>query len=291
MGEAEVHALFGRPMPVFADVSRWRKFGLSGSDASRWLNDIVTNRVDDLRPYKTRRTLLLDRTGHVRADFHVFAMPDDSFVIVQDAVQPRPAGELMIPYVLSADVTITDQTAELGLLCHPHSGRVMTIEGWSPGVLGSGFDQIVPAAGIDERRTSLGNFLEASEQDLEVWRIQRGTPRFGVDFDEGWLPSEADLDDLIDTTKGCFLGQESVARVRNLGHPPRLVLAFHGAGEVLPMALVLADGEEVGRITSVAPLGGGEGTACIGWVRWEAREASLTTDRGVPLRARSDHAA
>jgi len=288
MGEAEVRALFGRPEPVFADLSRWWKFGLFGSGTSTWLNDIVTTGVDELRPYETRRTLLLDRTGRIRADFHVFVMPDESLLVVQDPVQPRPAADILAPYVLSADVTITDRTTDLGLICHPRTGWTM-VEAWSPGVLENGFDQLIPAGQVGERRKEMGAHLEASEQDLEVWRILRGQPRFGVDVGEDALPSEAGLDYLVDTSKGCFLGQESVAKVRNLGHPPRLVLPFHAGGQVYPMALIHADGEEVGRVTSVVPFDDGEGTACIGRIRWEAREAHLTTDRGVLLRVRSDH--
>jgi folate-binding protein YgfZ len=273
-------------MPVVADLSRWWKFEVSGSDARSWLNDIVTNSVDDLSAHETRRTLLLDRTGHIQADLHVFAMPDESLLLVQDPVQPRPIGELLAPYVLSSDVQISERTSELGLLCHPHAGHVLIVEAWHPGILDSGFDQVIPAAEVDARRPRSPTFLSASEQDVEVWRILSGRPRFGVDMSEDALPAEAGLESLIDTTKGCFLGQESVARVRNLGHPPRLVRPFRAAGRVYPMALILAGGEEVGRITSAVPLDDGEGTACIGNIRWDARDAHLMTTGDFPLAVR-----
>ena len=61
------------------------------------------------------------------------------------------------------------------------------------------------------------------ERAFEIWRIGRGDPRMGVDFEAGALPAEAGLERLIDVTKGCFLGQESVAKVRNLGHPPTVL--------------------------------------------------------------------
>jgi folate-binding protein YgfZ len=101
-----------------------------------------------------------------------------------------------------------------------------------------------------------------------------------VDFGDDWLPSEAGLDDLVDTTKGCFLGQESVAKVRNLGHPPRVIQSLVASDPVSPMAVLMTeDGAPVGRITSVAPNDDGS-TACIGWVRWEARDARLETEGG-----------
>ena len=67
------------------------------------------------------------------------------------------------------------------------------------------------------------DLVEVGEVTLEVRRIRAGTPRMGIDFGQDALPAEVGLDWTIDTAKGCFLGQESVAKVRNLGHPPRVL--------------------------------------------------------------------
>ncbi len=281
-----MHALEGRPHPVFADLSNWLKFGIAGSDARQWLNDLVTRRVDDLEAHQTRRTLLLDRTGRIKADVHVLGMGDGSLLLVQDPHQPAPIIGLLDRYVLSSDVALTDRTQGLALFSSPHLGHVLTIEAWMPSVLGSGSDRITPIGDRERERRAHGHWLEASEHDLEVWRIRRKVPRFGVDFGEDWLPAEAGLDDLIDTTKGCFLGQESVAKVRNLGHPPRIVQAFTSEEAVTPMAAIIAGGEQVGRITSVAPNDDGS-TACIGWVRWGAREARVQAEGGLSLSRRA----
>ena len=286
---AVMHALEGRPHPVFADLSNWLKFGVAESDARQWLNDLVTNRVDDLEAHESRRTLLLDRTGRIKGDVHVLGMQDGSLLIVQNPHQPAPIIGLLDRYVLSSDVRLTDRTHELGLISSPNAGgHVLTLEYWGPSVLGTGLDRVVPAARLDDERAGHREWLEATEHDLEVWRIRRGVPRFGVDFGEDWLPAEAGLDDLIDATKGCFLGQESVAKVRNLGHPPRVVQSFGSEESVTPMATITAGGEEVGRITSVAPNDDGS-TACIGWVRWEARESQVRAEGGFSLaRAQRD---
>jgi hypothetical protein len=79
-----------------------------------------------------------------------------------------------------------------------------------------------------------------------------------------------------------------VAKVRNLGHPPRLVAPFEAPDRVYPMAQITADGEPVGRVTSVAPLDEEPGTACIGWVRWEARDAELAVDGSFSLSPRRE---
>jgi folate-binding protein YgfZ len=285
--KAVLHALEGRPEPVFADLSNWLKFGIAGSDARRWLNDLVTNRVDDLEAYQSRRTLLLDRTGRIKADVHVLGMRDGSLLIVQDRRQSVPIFGLLDRYVLSSDVDFADRTADLAVFGHPGLGGWTTGEWWAPSVLGSGADRIVPMTAREDELRRKDGWLEATEQDLEVWRIRRGAPRFGVDFGDDWLPAEAGFDVLVDTTKGCFLGQESVAKVRNLGHPPRIVQSFSSMESVTPMAAIMAGGEQVGRVTSVAANDDGS-TACIGWVRWDARNAEVMAEGGLTLARRAN---
>jgi folate-binding protein YgfZ len=282
---------------AFVHLSGWRVTAATGADALTWLNDLLTRRLDDIGPDQLRRSLFLDRTGRTRADVYVRVTGDGvgaatGALLFQDPTQPLAIGDLLAPYVLSADVALEDWSGRLALIA-VHSGisSVQFME-W-PGTRDRmGQFLVTPEdleAKLDALRGSNG-LTEATLQDTEDWRIRRGIPRFGVDFGEDWLPSEAGMDDLVDATKGCFLGQESVARIRNLGHPPRLVVALQSPQRIYPMAEILANGERVGRITSVATLDDGE-TACIGWVRWGAREAELATDGRVRLRARSDHTA
>ena len=274
---------------AFVELSGWREVTAVGADAVTWLNDLVTNRIDDIGPNELRRTLFLDRTGRIRADVHVRTIGSDTsnpdgVAIFQDPVQPSPIVDLLSPYVLSSDVELRPRSVGMGLVA-VHSG-ISAVQfmawpgpddriGYSPAMPGEPDEGFAALRGSDA-------LTEASPQDAEVFRIRRGVPRFGIDLGDDALPSEVGWDALVDTTKGCFLGQESVAKIRNLGHPRRLFHAFHADGEALPMAPILAGDEEVGRITSVAPADDG-GTACIGHIRWEAREAALTTAAGVAL--------
>ena len=126
---------------------------------------------------------------------------------------------------------------------------------------------------------------EAGQGDLEAWRILSGHPRFGVDFGQGSVPAEAGLDAVVDATKGCFLGQEAVAKVRNLGHPPWVVVALRAEVPVQPGQPVMAGDQQAGHVTSVAPAG--SEWALLARVRWEHRDAALGTADGEPLRATS----
>ena len=100
------------------------------------------------------------------------------------------------------------------------------LPGFVPSALGSGID-LLAAAGKPAWRVEdalvKADLVEVGPDAVEAWRILHGVPRMGVDFDANASPAEAGLDDTIDATKGCFLGQEAVARIRNLGHPPSVL--------------------------------------------------------------------
>ncbi len=109
----------------------------------------------------------------------------------------------------------------------------------------------------------------------------------GIDFGTGALPAEAGLERLIDVTKGCFLGQESVAKVRNLGHPPTVLRHLRCDTHVTAGAPVSAAdggsaGTEVGRITSAAPTRDG-GTVLIARVEFQAAGVPLNASDSSPL--------
>ncbi len=102
-----------------------------------------------------------------------------------------------------------------------------------------------------------------------------------VDFDETAVPASAGLEALIDLEKGCFLGQESVARVRNLGHPPTVIRHLRCDARVEPGQPLLASeqGEEAGRVTSSAS-DGADGSMVLATVRWSAATALLRSADG-----------
>ncbi len=218
----------------------------------------MTADVGSLEPGATTRSLLLGPTGRVRADLHVLRT-DGAFVLLQGLDQPVPVGDLLGPYVLSSDVKLRDVRPP-SLVAVPRLGS------W----------RFVPPDTAD---------LETvGPEAAEAWRIRRGIARFPIDLDEDSLPAEAGLDDgvTIDRTKGCYLGQEAVAKVRNLGHPTRVVLPLRAERQVEAGQPVLAGELEAGVLTSVDS--SGDVVATLARVRWDAREADLRTAAGIPLR-------
>jgi folate-binding protein YgfZ len=277
---------------AFAGLPGWRAIAVEGADARPWLHDLVTADVAGLRDGQSRRSLLLTPTGRIRADVHV-ARVGDGFLLLQDPTQAA-IDELLSPYVLSSDVALTDRSAELVVVAV--LGRGAAEDGHddddvavlTPSVLGAGRDLVLPAGDPFERargRLVAAGAVEVGPEALETWRIRRATPRMGADFGSDALPAEVGLESTIDFTKGCFLGQESVAKVRNLGHPPRLLRAVRSGTSLRRGALVLADGHAVGEITSAAT--DDRGAVGIARVRWEAASLALSTEAG-PLSLRSE---
>ena len=204
---------------------------VAGGDAVRWLHDLLTADIASLRRGSSRRSLLLTPTGRIRADVHVVRREGD-LVLLQASDQPEPVRTLLEPYVLSADVQLEDVTGTLALLAirgsPPTSDGPTSAE---PSVLGSGHDELVEAGSPARARVAAltaAGLTQVGDDAVEADRIRHGVARMGQDFDTTSLPAEAGLEALIDAAKGCFLGQESVARIRDRGHPPRILRRVAG---------------------------------------------------------------
>ncbi len=282
---------------AFADLSDYRKVRVNGADAQGWLNDLVTCDVVALTPGSAHRSLLLSPTGRILADFGL-GCDDEGYLLLQPADQPDHIGLLLSRYVLSSAVDLRDATNELALFAVLGTARELVGRpGLTPSVVGSGVDLVMPV-GKTAWRIEDGlvrhDLVEVGAVTLEVRRIHAGTPRMGVDFGQDALPAEVGLDWTIDTAKGCFLGQESVAKVRNLGHPPRVLRHLRANVPVAPGATVVAGGTPVGEVTSVAV--DGTGAVALAMVAWASAEGPLRTAEGIRSRccrldglARSGH--
>ncbi|MGH2683544.1 MAG: YgfZ/GcvT domain-containing protein [Actinomycetota bacterium] len=276
---------------ALVDLTWWRKVLATGSDAAGWLNDLLAADLSGLDLGEARRSLLLSPTGRVRADVTVVLL-SQGHLLVQDPSQPEPIDALLGPYVLSSDVSLEDRTAALAVLALPERTALpegSPGEGWmttQPSCLGTGLGFLGPSADRDAALQALKRggpgLIEVGEDAVEAWRIARGVARFPVDLTPESLPHETDVGDAIAYRKGCYLGQEAAARVRNLGHPPFVLLPLRSEGPVSPGDPVLADEDDAGTVTSATPLEGG-GFAVIARIRWAARQAGLRTATGSVL--------
>ena len=270
-----------------ADLSSWRAIAVDGADAPTWLNDLVSADISRLRPGAATRSLLLSPTGRVRAEFTV-ARTTDGLLLLQDPAQPKAIDALLAPYVLSSDVTLADRTGQLALLAFPTLTTAPEREGtWAsaPSCLGAGVDLIAPVNRHDSLFAELTEDFELADPDaLEAWRVDAAIPRFGTDATEDDLPQECGLASAVSFEKGCYLGQEAVAKVRNLGHPRRVLLALETTAPVAPGDIVCANGSQAGTVTSAARVA--DRFALLAKVRWDARDQRLQTATGAELTPR-----
>jgi folate-binding protein YgfZ len=273
---------------AFVDLSFWRKVEVSGADAGTWLRDLVSADLTDLEDGRSRPSLLLSPTGRIRAAFTV-ARFGGTWLLIQDPEQSRPVEALLASYVLSSDVDLTDRTEALALFALP--GHHLELEipharPLAPSSLGGGgldlLASIEDHGGVKEALEA--RFVAVGNEAVEEWRVVMGIPKFGVDATEDDLPQEGALDDAVAFDKGCYLGQEAVAKVRNLGHPRRLVLHMRADGAVSAGETVRSGGEDVGLVTSAARLA--DETVVLARVAWDARGGPLETATGIRLVAR-----
>ena len=266
-----------------AELAGWRVVAVRGTDAQAWLHDLITADVEGLRPGEVRRSLILTPTGRIRADLHVVA-DRDGFVLLQAPDQPDPVGTILARYVLSSDVALEDRTPITAVFAVLGGEAAEDGEAFAPSLLGPGRTVLVPPGEETERLRAhlldLG-FVEVSTEVIETWRILHGRPRMMADFGQESLPAEVGLEGTIDFTKGCFLGQESAAKVRNLGHPPTVLRSVRASEPLAVGDDVIADGERVGAVTSSATADGT--VAALVRVRWEAAQEALFTAAGTAL--------
>ena len=269
---------------ALVDLSSWRKTAVFGVDAFRWLNDLVSADLKGLGSGESRRSLLLSPTGRIRAVFSVVVYRE-GFLLLQDPAQPRPIDEVLNRYVLSSDVVLEDQTGDLALFAVPERSERLEIGGvdlFAPSGLGPGIDAICPMDRHDDVVAALTKtFQSARMEDIEAWRAFRGIPRFGVDATEDDLPQEGGLEEAVSFEKGCYLGQEAVAKVRNLGHPRRLVLHLEAETRVAVGESVCVEATRVGQVTSAAEAA--KGTRVLVKVRWDAKAGPFVTPGGAQL--------
>jgi tRNA-modifying protein YgfZ len=257
---------------------------VSGHDARAWLNDLVTTEVETLERFVSRPSLLLSPTGRIRASFHVLGLGDRDLALAQPAGQPASIAELLAPYVLSSDVTISSSRLRLFAVPGREHPPAWLLDAWRPSILNGGFDLIVGAsdeAALDDVRDRLRDdgLVPAGHDSVQARRIAQGVPAFPTDVDGESLPAEAgwDVPPVTDRTKGCFLGQEAVAKVANLGHPTRIVLPVTADRGARAGEAVLASGIHAGRVTSAY------GRSALVRVGWDAREMPLSTASGATL--------
>jgi folate-binding protein YgfZ len=258
---------------------------VAGGDRERWLNGMISNDVAALAPGPERSgcyATLLTRKGLILADLQVMLRPEHYLLELARAA----VGEILDcleRHIIADDVTVEDASQEferLGLE-GPGARSLLAAAGSDPqlapdacaelsiagvvvvtvafGWSGENAYQLLVPAGQREvvaeaigSAANPGELVAAGAEALEILRIEAGVPLLGAELSDDVFPDEARLERAISTTKGCYTGQEIVARLRSRGHVNHLLVGLEFPGEEVPRpgTELLAEGRRTGEVTS-----------------------------------------
>ncbi|HWW67847.1 MAG TPA: glycine cleavage T C-terminal barrel domain-containing protein [Solirubrobacterales bacterium] len=255
------------------DRSERGKLRVAGPDAAEYLQGQLTNDVEALEPGKGQYAALLDRKGHVQADMRVLRPGGEELWIDTEPEGLEAALKHLQMYKIGREVEVTDVTEERAILSLI-GPRSVEIAGTPPqpefaceetSVAGvdclatgtrDGIDLIAGGGGDSDRlREALlgAGAVEVGPEAVEILRIEAGVPRFGAEMGAETMPAEAGIvEAAVSFTKGCYIGQETVARLHYKGRPNRLLRGLRLSAPAPPGATLHLGEKEVGALGSSA---------------------------------------
>ena len=263
---------------VVIDRSQRAALTLSGADRRTWLHTISTQHVSEQPDGSVVENLSLDGQGRVEDHWLQTALGDVT-VLDTEAWRADPLSAYLTKMVFRADVRVDTVDYAVLTLLGPHAADALrdgvgiadvpppwaanplVDAGFVRNVFGGEIDVVVPRERADEVRARLvaGGARPAGVWAYEARRVAEVRPRLGVDTDDRTIPHEVGWIGepgvgAVHLNKGCYRGQETVARVHNVGKPPRMLALLHldgSADRPVTGDTVLSDGKPVGRLGTV----------------------------------------
>jgi len=231
---------------AWADLSHLNIVAVSGADRLQWLHDLTTQFVSDLQPGVWMPSLILDAQGHVEFQFNLVDDGTTTFLVL-DSGYVEKLVEYLTKMKFMLRVDVRDASAEFVVLRAPGAAD-------SSG----GPFALVPRDEVDHMKETFGGVAtQVGTWALDAERVAAHRPRIGFETDHKSIPNELGvLNTAVHMKKGCYRGQETVAKIYNLGNPPRRLVMLHldGSDVGFPAAgtKVENDGVVVGFIGTVA---------------------------------------
>ena len=259
---------------------------LEGGEAAEFLQGQVTNDVEALAPGEGCYAALLDHKGKLRADMRVLRLGPDKLQVDGEPIAREVLRHNFETYSLGRDVSATDLTDDRSVtsVIGPAARERLGIDlpeqehAFVQGELGL---YVATDLGVDV----IGGKPDlpgAGEETAECLRIEAGRPRLGLDMGSATIPQEADLNErAVSFTKGCYVGQETVARLHYKGKPNRHLRGLRLTEPATHGDPILLGDKEVGTVgsTCVSPT---HGPIALALVRREAAPGDEVTVGGSP---------
>lgn len=295
-----------RQSAAFFDLSGRGKIRVTGEDRVRLLHAMCTNNVEKLQTGTGCYAFFLSAQGRILADAYVYSMPDYLLLDTEPEVR-QPLIEHLQKFIIADDAELHDFTSATTTIAleGPKAEGVLSELGGLPGNLpyslvewghsqiahcsytgGPGFMIFTPTEQKAEiiLKLQTAGAVEADPETVEAVRIANGRPRFGVEFSDANIPQETRQMRAVHFSKGCYLGQEIVERVRSRGHVNRLLTPVTVNGPAPARGTkVMAGDKEVGEILSAAAMPG-DAAAAFAMIRAEAlTQRSALSAGGAPV--------
>jgi len=231
---------------AWADLSHLNIVAVTGEDRLKWLHDLTTQFVSDLQPGVWMPSMILDAQGHVEFQFNLVDDGSTTYLVLDPGYVEKLVEYLTkMKFMLRVDVR--DASAEFVVLRAPGVADA----------IGGPF-ALVPRAEVEDMKQTFGGVAtQVGTWALDAERVAKGRPRIGFETDHKSIPNELGvLNTAVHMKKGCYRGQETVAKIYNLGNPPRRLVMLHldGSDVGFPAAgtKVENDGVVVGFVGTVA---------------------------------------
>lgn len=292
------------------DLASRAKVSLTGGDRVRWLNGMVTNNVRDLQAGRGLYAFLLNPQGHILGDLYAYNR-GESLLVDTDQSQIDKILAVFDKYIIMDDVkvaNVSDQLTAIGIAgpkaqeCLQGAGfEVPPLEPLQFADLSWQQTSVTPLRGDKESVNSFELWLAPDHAQevrealvdagarpvgataLELLRVAAGIPRYGADIRERDLPQETEQQRALNFSKGCYIGQEIVERIRSRGQVRRKFTGFDVHGPLPTVgSKIQVDGKDVGEITSAAalPLVRGDRAVALGYIRREVALAGQQAEAG-----------
>jgi folate-binding protein YgfZ len=278
-------------------------YAVTGPDAAEYLQSQITNDVESLEPGGGCYAALLDRKGRMQGDMRV-VRTDDGFLIDTELTAGDAIRRHLDTYRIGREVSVEERSGELailsaigpaanrvtvdGPLAPEHAHREVEIGGRRCRAIATdlGVDLLVATGDLETVSEAVlaAGAEPVSEQAAEIVRVESGRPRFGHEMTASTIPQEAGINErAVSFTKGCYIGQETVARLHYKGKPNRRLVGLRTATPARVGEPIRLGERELGSI-GTAVLSPAKGPIALAIVRREA-QAGATVMVGEGLEA------
>ncbi|MGA3076490.1 MAG: glycine cleavage T C-terminal barrel domain-containing protein [Bryobacteraceae bacterium] len=293
-----------RTTAAWLDLSARGRIYATGDDRARLLHAMTTNHVQQLTPGTGCYAFFLNAQGHIQADVNLLCLEDRFLLDTEPETRERVFRHLD-KYIIADDVALEDVTESMASVAveGPQTAAVLAAVGapvpdaeyahaqWNGAIIqrvsetgAPGFRIFVPVEAKADwiARLESAGAVYATPDEARTVRLEQGKPRYGEDIFDTTLPQETRQLHAVHFTKGCYLGQEIVERIRSRGHVNRLLVKLEVEGES-PLARgtkVTAGAAEAGEVTSSAFSPGLGRVVALAYVRAQYASEATALDAG-----------